>query len=200
MPRRWLLGPSVAVMEKSGLIFASSGDPPLLVLQIPAEIAAGSEASACFAVPILSRRGGLALAVPADALDSDKLVDELTTDGEGMLGPSRSFTADLLEEAEDGSIGPAGKTVRFLVVDFSDDVLALLSEYQTELDDGNYIPFDAENPGGLPKFDGLAEKVRVWATQENVGRVDFYSAREEPDMPLVPKSAPGAKRGGAQRR
>lgn len=71
MPRRWLLGPSVAVMEKSGLIFASSGDPPLLVLQIPAEIAAGSEASACFAVPILSRRGGLALAVPADALDSD---------------------------------------------------------------------------------------------------------------------------------
>jgi len=187
-------------MEKSGLIFASSGDPPLLVLQVPAEIAAGSGASACLAVPILSRRGGLALAVPAEALDSDKLVDELTTDGDGMLGPSKSFTADLLEEAEDGSIGPAGKTVRFLVVDFSDDVLALLSEYQADLDDGSYIPFDAEKPSGMPSFDGLAEKVRVWATQENVGRVHFYSAREEPDTPSVPKSAPGAKRGGAPRK
>lgn len=163
MPWCWLLGSPVAIMEKSGLIFASSGDPPLLVLQVPAEIAAGSEASACFAVPILSRRGGLALAVPVDALDSDKLVDELTTDGEGMLGPSKSFTADLLEEAEDGTIGPAGKTVRFLVVDFSDDILAHLSEYQTELDVGNYMPFDAENPSGMPSFDGLAEKVRVWA-------------------------------------
>ena len=187
-------------MEKSGLIFASSGDPPLLVLQSESSASAGTAK----AKPPLRERIGTAkhalASDPAAISAGIKLVDELTTDGEGMLGPSRSFTADLLEEAEDGSIGPAGKTVRFLVVDFSDDVLALLSEYQTELDDGNYIPFDAENPGGMPKFDGLAEKVRVWATQENVGRVHFYSAREEPDMPLVPKSAPGAKRGGAPKK
>ncbi len=45
-------------------------------------------------------------------------------------------------------------------------------------------------PSGLPVSDGLADEVRAWASGQNVGRVVFCSAREEPDVAGV--KAPGA--------
>ena len=181
--------------------FAAVGDPTLLVLSIPRDIAAtGEDGSACFALPVASRQGGLTLAVPLTALEADRLVDELTTIGDGLLGPSKSFTADLLVEAEDGSISSSGSTVRFLVVDFTDVVLSYLTEYAAENDDGNIIAFDPDTPHGIPSVDGLVEKVREWAAQEHAGRIHFYSAREEQEgEPPAVKDVPAVKKAAAKK-
>ena len=158
------------------------------------------DGSACFALPVASRQGGLTLAVPLTALDADRLVDELTATGDGLLGPSKSFTADLLVEAEDGTIVSSGSTVRFLVVDFSDVVLPYLSEYVAENDDGTIIAFDPDTPHGIPAVDGLVDKVREWAAQEHSGRIHFYSAREEQEEEVpASKSAPAVKKAAAKK-
>ena len=162
--------------------------------------ATGEDGSACFALPVASRQGGLTLAVPIAALNADRLVDEITTAGEGLLGPSKSFTSDLLVEGEDGTVSSSGTTVRFLVVDFSDVILPYLSEYNAENDDGSLIAYDADIPHGIPSMDGLVEKVREWAAEEHSGRIHFYSAREEQieDAPAA-KGAPAVKKAAAKK-
>ena len=188
-------------MEKSVIGFSSVGEATLLVLSIPGDFAAsGEEGSACFALPIVSRQGGLTLAVPVAALDAERLVDQLTVEDGSLLGPSKSFSTPLLVESEDGTVGPSGNDVRFMVVDFSDGILAYLVEYDSEKDDGNIIAYDADVPHGIPSVEGLAEKVRLWAAQENVGRVHFYSAREEQEfVEPVGKSVSSAKKPGPKK-
>ena len=132
-------------MEKSVIGFSSVGEAALLVLST-----SGEEGSACFALPIVSRQGGLTLAVPVAALDAERLVDQLTVEDGSLLGPSKSFSTPLLIEAEDGTVGPSGSDVRFMVVDFTDGILAHLAEYDSEKDDGNIIAFDADVPHGKP--------------------------------------------------
>ena len=180
--------------------FAAVGEPTLLVLSIPGDIAAsGEDGSACFALPIVSRQGGLTLAVPLAALDAERLMDQMTTSDGSLLGPSKSFTTPLLVETEDGT-GSLGNEVRFMVVDFEDGVLAYLTEYDAEKDDGSILAFDPDTPHGIPSVEGLAEKVRLWAAQENVGRVHFYSAREEQEVPEpTTKSVAAAKKPGPKK-
>ena len=177
-------------MEKQSLRFASDGDPSLLTLEVPSEYSRSGDAVACVAFPVLARRGGLTLAVPLSAFDPEKLVDELQRSEEGLVGPSKSFVTDLVVEDDSGNPVVSEHRCRFLVVDFDDSVLPLLSEFNAETDFDRTVPFDADVPGGVPVADGLAEEVRAWAGGLNVGRVVFYSAREETD-------APGAKSPGA---
>ena len=177
-------------MEKQSLSFASDGDPSLLTLEVPSEYSRSGGDIACVAFPVIARRGGLTLAVPLSAFDPEKLVDELQRSEEGLVGPSKSFVADLVVEDEAGNPVVSEHRCRFLVVDFDDSVLPLISEFNAETDVDRVIPFDADVPGGVPVADGLADEVRAWAGGLNVGRVVFYSAREETD-------APGAKSPGA---
>ena len=138
----------------------------------------------------MARRGGLTLAVPLSAFDPEKLVDELQREEEGLLGPSKSFVSSLVVEDEAGQPSISDTRCRFLVIDFDDSVLPLLADFDAETNPENVVPFDSDLPNGLPVSDGLAEEVRAWANSQNVGRVVFYSAREEPDVA-------GAKQPGA---
>ena len=183
-------------MEKQSLRFANDGDPSLLTLEVPSEYSRSGDTVACVAFPVLARRGGLTLAVPLSAFDPEKLVDELQRSEEGLVGPSKSFVTDLVVEDDSGNPVVSEHRCRFLVVDFDDSVLPLLSEFNAETDLDRAVPFDADVPGGVPVADGLAEEVRAWAGGLNViGRVVFYSAREETDAPgakspsAVPKKA-----------
>ena len=177
-------------MEKQALRFASDGDPSLLIMEVPAEFARTGDASMCVAFPVVARRGGLTLAVPLSAFDPERLVDELQREEEGLLGPSKSFVSNLVVEDESGQPVVSENRCRFLVIDFDDSVLALLSEFDADTNQEPVIPYDSDLPGGVPVADGLADEVRAWASSQNVGRVVFYSARDEPD-------APGAKPAGA---
>ena len=182
-------------VEKQALRFASDGDPSLLTLEVPAEFARSGESTVCVSFPVLARRGGLALAVPLSAFDPEKLVDELQREEEGLVGPSKSFVSSLVVEDEAGQPSVSDVRCRFLVIDFDDSVLSLLAEYDAETNPENVVPFDSDLPNGLPVSDGLAEDVRAWANDQNVGRVVFYSARDEPDAAgakqpgVVPKKA-----------
>ena len=66
----------------------------------------------------------------------------------------------------------------------------------TARDDTQYIlPFDADDPYALPDLQGIVEKVREWASAENMGpRAAFYSARDEPD-PIAANGGPPAAKG-----
>ena len=168
-------------MEREKLRFAAAGDPSLLVFDVPAELAFDGKVKQSFAIPIKARHGGLLLAIPLQCLDSDRLIDEMSGEGDGILGPSKSFVSPLLIEDESGVIGPADVNCRLIVVDFSNDVLPLLHEYDPNVDNSDEIlPFDADLPQALPDVSELPDQVVEWArSQEANGRAHFYSAREE---------------------
>ena len=181
-------------MEKQSLRFASDGDPSLLILEVPSEFARSGETTACVAFPILARRGGMTLAVPLSAFDPEKLVDELQREEEGLIGPSKSFVSEMVIEDDAGNPVLSEKRCRFLVIDFDDTVLPLLTEFDGDHNPETVVPFDSDVPGGVPVSDGLADEVRAWASSQNVGRVVFYSARDEPDVPGAKASGTSAKK------
>ena len=175
------------------------GDPSLLVMEIPASIGPGGEAAYAFAIPLMQRRGGFLLGLPLGALDENRLVDEMTSEGEDLLGPSKSFTAELSVEEDGGSTVLIGIQCRFMVVDFSDSALEHIKDYIPEEDDLKVIvPFNEEYPNALPSMLDVPEKILEWARGDNVGRAHFYSAREEPMLAASPKT-PAAKKANPKR-
>ena len=191
-------------MEKSALRFASDGDYGLLIFTVPPELAALSEEVLTYAFPVCKRRGGLLLALPLAAMNSDVLIDHLQRDDAGLVGPSKAFSKPLLVEDDDGNVVVTTSVCRFLVVDFEDAVLAFLQDYDTFDPDtaGNVIPFNVDQPSGVPSADGLVDEVKQWAMGENVGRANFYSAREEQEEEPTVKSpaAKGVPKKAAQKR
>ena len=191
-------------MEKSTLRFASDGDYGLLIFTVPPELAALSEEVLTYAFPVCKRRGGLLLALPLAALNSDVLIDYLQRDDAGLVGPSKAFSKPLLVEDDDGNVVVTTSNCRFLVVDFEDDVLAFLQDYDTFDPDspGNVIPFSIDQPSGVPSAEGLVDEVKQWAAGANVGRANFYSAREEQEEepPAKSPSAKGVPKKAAQKR
>ena len=179
-------------VEKHLLKFASDGDPSLLTLEVPPDFSRSGDPIACVCFPVLARRGGMTLAVPLSSFDPEKLADELQREEEGLVGPSKSFVTDLVVEDDSGNPVLSDRRCRFLVIDFDDSVLPMLTEFDWDNDPARVVPFDAEVPGGVPISDTLAEEVRSWAGGVNVGRVVFYSAREETDVPGA-KSPPPKK-------
>ena len=190
-------------MEKSSLRFAADGDYGLLIFTVPAEIAAQSTEVLCYAFPVCKRRGGLTLAVPLAALNSEVLIDNMQREDAGLVGPSKSFSKPLMIEDEEGQVNATTSTCRFMVVDFGDDVLPFLQDYETFDPDSadSVIPLDVDQPAGVPSAEDLVEEVKQWAVMENSGRANFYSAREEQEEdPVVKASAKGAPKKSTQKR
>ncbi len=132
----------------------------------------------------MARRHGLLLAVPIDALNEDKLIDAMQEEGDGILGPSRSFDSDLVVEAQDGTEVQLGVRGRFMVVDFSEAVYELLRDYDPDNDNtANIKGFSLNHEGAIPSMEGLVARVKEWAASPELGRAHFYSAREEPAVP-----------------
>ena len=178
-------------MEKSAISFADRGVPSLLVLSVPDELAADGESIRCFAIPILCRRGGLLLNVPRGVVSEDALIDSLhVEDDSGMLGPSKGVSAHLCEEDEEGNIIVRQDSVNSLVIDFSDEVLPLLREYGAAIaDEGDIVPFSVTVPTALPSHTEVCEYAASWIGQTGPERVNFYSAQEDPEVPVAEKAA-----------
>ena len=196
------MGPKVVAMEKSSIRFAEEADASLLVLDIPEELSATASPLKCFAIPLVSRVGGMALMVPLSAIDQEKLLDEVHHDGDGLLGPSKSFMAELYSEDDDGNSVGIGVNCRFLVVDFSDDILAFLHDYDDSLDDAmEILTYDLDHPTSLPSTSGIPEQVRAWAGESAAGRVHFYSAQEDPGQHTPPAKSVAAvpKKSGSKK-
>ena len=134
------------------------------------EFAASGEDLDVLCSPLMVRAGGLLVALPYAAVDQQVLLDGLTDEEFGMIGPNKMMEADMLAEDDEGNVNKTGRKCRFYVIDFTDDVLMVFRDYDNSQDDMQYIlPFDADDPYALPDLQGIVEKVREWASAENMG-------------------------------
>lgn len=180
--------------------FAKDGDPSLLIWKVPPEfIDDGSEGVQILALPLLSRPGGILFAVPDKVLSTNLLLDAMLRDEASTLGPSREFAAQLIVEGESGAgVVDLPNSVNFLALDLEDSVLSDMREYDVLADMSEIIvPFFAEEPNALPKLTPVLPLIYEWIDVVAHERLNFYSAREEPD---VPPALPPAKRAAAPKK
>ena len=174
--------------------FADKGDPTLLVLSVPEEFSAKEKPLESFAVPVLSRRGGLLLNLPRGVISEDILIDALQgSEEDAMFGPSKGIITRLCEEDDERNVVVRPGNFSSLVVDFSDSILDFLREYDPTQDgDSDVIPFYDGSPAALPVASDIVASALAWVEKERgLDRVNFYSAQEDPADP-TPK-APDAK-------
>ncbi len=181
-------------MDKSLITFAEAGDPGLLILCVPAEFSATSVDSECFAIPIMSRNNGLLLCVPRGVISEDALIDSLSgEDANAVLGPSKGIPVQLQEEGEGQVIGPVPGTFNVLLVDFADEALAWLREYDPSFDSQDQInAFASEHPFAVPSVSQLVPIAQEWVCGQGSERANFYSAQEEQEPSPPVKAAKGA--------
>ena len=192
-------------MDKQLIRTADDQSPSLLLFAVPEAISSTGSEQVCFAVPAKIRPGGLLLCLPRGVLSEETLIQASAgEDAAALVGPSKLVEVALCEEGEAGEITQLGASAHMYVVDFSDDVLAFLSEYDgVQEDEETPVVFASTFPAALPDSAGLVAAVDVWISNQATERVNFYSAREEPERPPSPKGAkgvPGKKASSAQKR
>ena len=181
-------------MEKHAITFADKGDATLLVLSVPDEFSAKDQLLECYAIPVLSRSGGLLLNIPRGVVSDDVLIDALQgADEDALFGPSKGVLTKLCEEDDERNVVVRPENCSSLVVDFSDSVLDFLREYDPSQEQvAELIPFLDESPAALPVFSEVLTQSLAWVQKERGSdRVNFYSAQEDPPDP-TPKT-PDAK-------
>ena len=162
--------------------FAEAGDPVLLILSVPAEFAATGSDTDCFAIPVLSRQGGFLLCVPRGVLSEDALIDCLSgEDASHVLGPSKGIAVQLHEEGEEQAVVPVPGTFNVMLVDFSDDALLWVREYDQNSDSlDSIVSFAQEHPFGVSvashAVGSLCSGVDCW-TRIRKGKFLFGSRR-----------------------
>ena len=174
--------------------FADAGEPGLLILTVPAEFSAVAGDTDCFAIPVMSRRNGFLLCIPRGVVSEDVLIDCLSgEDGSHTIGPSKGIPVQLQEETEEQVIVPVPGTVSVLLVDFSDDALGWLREYDPNSDVADSImSYSTQHPFAVPVVSQIIPIAQEWVAAQGSDRVNFYSALEELDpSPLTKASAKG---------
>ena len=135
--------------------------------------------------------------IPDDYLDSGVLLDALQGGEEGILGPSKDFLSALVEEDDEAKIIPLGRDCRVVAVDLSDDALLGMVEYDPVTHDFfACASFDTQRPAAIPAVTDVLPAVKTWIEGVSEPRTNFYSAREEPEVP--PKTP--AKKGPATKK
>ena len=177
-------------MDKSLIVFADAGEPGLLLLSVPAEFSATSSDSECFAIPVMSRSGGFLLCLPRGVISEDTLIDCMSGDDQNsVLGPSKGIPVQLQEEGEEQAVVPVPGTFNVLLVDFSDDALAWVREYDPAVDIPEGVAtFAVDHPFAIPTVSQLVPIAQEWAAGQGSDRANFYSAQEEQEPPPVLKS------------
>ena len=138
--------------------------------------------------------GGLLIAIPKGVVSEEALLDANLLEDDGIVGPSKEFEAELLEEPEEGAPFRTGVRCPFLVLDVSAEVLPLLREYDPVTDMHEVVrPFSEDRPQDLPEVRDVLEEVTLWISSITDGRLNFYSAREEP-VPTASSKKPAPKR------
>lgn len=136
------------------------------------------------------------LMIPDEFIDADVVLDALTADETSLIGPSKTFSSGLCEEDDDLRVLPLGRNCEVLVVDVSDEVLPMLSDYDPVTHDfENCACFDADRPAAIPIATDVIANIKSWIEGVTEARMHFYSAREDPEPPAksTPKKGPAKK-------
>ncbi len=186
-------------MEKEVIRYAKDADASLVVWRPPASLLKQETVPCCLLIPVMSRSGGMLCAIPENFLATGVLLDGLSSAEGALLGPSRSFEAEMLVEDEfTGQVSVLEAPGMFLVLDLDDSCLGAFEpyDYSTELPP-DCVPFLKERPDSLPNIVGVIEEINNWIALVSDSRLHFYSAREEEEA--APKAAPGAKKAPSKR-
>lgn len=175
-------------MNKSQLKYAARGEDSMLLVWQPAgiQLEEGSP-ELCMAIPVLQREGGFLLAIPMDYIAAEAVLEATMGEDEGILGPSRDFKAQLLEEDPDG--GPdavqVGVPCSYLIVDLLDSAMGQIREYDPVIGpSANIAPFATAYPEAVVDVAENINQINEWITSLGaVPRLNFYSAREEQEPP-----------------
>ena len=129
-------------MQKEQLRFGEEGEPSLLVVHVPSDL----EPRSVFALPILSREGGLLLAVPVASFASNDAGQR--EDENSVSRPSFVTGASMVEESETGEIVAVDSyPIDVLLIDVADSFLGAVTDYDPAGDAGaDIMPFDEEYP------------------------------------------------------
>ena len=189
-------------MERKQLKFAVRGAPSYAVLALPGSVLAGAEEEdlvEVFCIPIAHRKGGLLMAIPHSIIQEEVLAAGNSSESnDNLIGPSKLMSSKLEISEADGTISYLEDICGFLVVDFTNDVLAHMQPYDPLFEDYQHvIPFFESLPNAFPSMAGIAEKVREWTSETEAPRAVFYSAREEAEG--GGKAATAAKKAAAKR-
>jgi hypothetical protein len=104
----------------------------------------------CMAIPILSRPGGMLLAVPAGYILPYVLLDAAFADETTLLGPSQEFKCFMIEEDEQGGEHRLDEAGSFLAIDVSDAILAHMRVYDPVTDPSEaFQTFVPEHPEAI---------------------------------------------------
>jgi len=166
---------------KSSMKYCSTGEPTLLVLAIPGVVISEDSFSECFAVPVASRNGGLLVALPDLSVGPQAFAPDEDPDSDTLVGAAKRLEVPVIEEGQDGSTVVTGISHGVVVLDFSDDILNYLREYDPNVDVDTWItPFYQDRPQSLPDPTVLLRESMQWVqSQAESSRVHFYSAQED---------------------
>ena len=114
---------------KSGLKLCNTGEPSLLVLAIPEVVISEDSFSECFAIPVAVRNGGILVALPDVSVGPQAFAPGEDPDGDSLVGAAKRLEVSLIEEGPEISVVVTGISHGVVVLDFSDDILNYLREY-----------------------------------------------------------------------
>ena len=111
-------------MQKSEVRFASKGGPSLLVWKVGSEVSNNAQDLQAFVISLMSRSGGMLIAVPQQVISDGALLGAAFDDEDSFLGPSREFSVELVAESDEGQEIAVGSRQDFIVIDVMDQILA----------------------------------------------------------------------------
>lgn len=145
-----------------------------------------------FVIPVIARQHGLILAVPMDVIPAEILENGASAGGSDLVGPSIMIRAPAVQESEEAEEVLVGNHIPCLLVDFSEDVVPMLREFDPVTDGHPIQHFLPDLPETFPLSTFLLESALEWITNETTSRVHYYSAVEEeaPETPAPTKKKP----------
>lgn len=182
------------MMEPTPIKTLDSGASWLYVLTWPpGEVEEKKEA---FVIPVFSRLKGILLAVPLDFLPQEVLTSGQKAAPSDLVGPSLEVRCPGVQESDNGEEVPVGLEISCLLVDFSDEVVTTIREFDPVTDTSPIQHFWPDLPETLPLSASLLEQALGWISKESDTRVHYYSAAEEETNPTFIQ--PGTKKAPAK--
>ena len=176
-------------MEKDNIRFAATKEPRILLALVPSHLSLTGQEALAFALPMMERAGGFMVAMPTDVFADDALIAGKTADDDSEIGPSLRTSTLLVEEDDDGVERITGLEVDFLLIDLADAALGWFAEYDPVTDSHKEIVgFSLDRPDCIPEIASALKLAREWANETDAVRANFYSAREEQEVPTTAKA------------
>eukprot|EP00435_Cladocopium_sp_Y103_P034629 s2642_g9.t1 len=169
----------------------------LYVLQLPEFPVDGQlvESKEVFVIPVLSRKDGILLALPREALPESLIASSVLLPEDSLLGPSTVVSVPLVMEDTNGGELQLGADAEVILADFHGKVVLRMRDFDPVTEGPPAIMhFYGEDIDMYPSAAHLLDQSLRWIESMADDRLAFYSAEDEPPVsPPKPKTAAAGK-------